>query len=172
MRFRTLRYAAPLLAFALVLGCADAGNPGADGVLPTLTEPGIYALLATQASSAEQTEVTLSLKQVPGGIELASVQGELEYDAAVLQLAGTALPEGVEGDVVEVSPGRVRFVATLVQGAAEPALLRLQFRGREKPVALVREMFTVRFEEVTGGADLADVTSTVRAERLLFVKGS
>jgi hypothetical protein len=170
MRFRTLRLAAPLLAFALVLGCADASSPGADGALPTLTEPGIYALLASRASSAEQTEVTLSLKQVPGGIEVASAQGELTYDAAVLQLAGTALPEGIEGDVVEVSPGRVRFVATLVQGIAEPALLQLQFRGREKPVALTREMFSVRLEEVAGGADLADVTSTVRSERLLFVQ--
>lgn len=173
MRFRTLlRGAAPLLAFALVAGCADAGKPGSgDGALPTLTEPGIYALLSARAPSAGQSEVTLSLKQLPGGIELASVQGELQYDAAALELVSNALPEGIEGDVVEVSPGRVRFVATLVQGLAEPAILRLQFRGREAPVALAREMFSVRLEEVSGGADLADVTSTVRSERLLFVQG-
>jgi hypothetical protein len=172
MKFRTLlRRTAPLLAFALVAGCADANNPGsgANG-LPTLTEPGIYNLLSARAVSAGQSELTLSLKQLPGGVELASVQGELQYDAAALQLVSTALPEGIEGDVVEVSPGRVRFVATLVQGMAEPAILRLQLRGREAPVALAREMFSVRLEEVSGGADLADVTSTVRADRLLFVQ--
>ena len=153
-----------------MLGCADANQQGADGALPTLTEPGIYALLASRPSSDGQGEVSLSLKQVPGGIELASAQGELEYDAATLKLAGSTLPDGIEGDVVEVSPGRVRFVATLVQGVAEPVLLRLQFSGREKPVTLKREMFSVRLEEVTGGADMADVTSTVRSERLLFVQ--
>ncbi|HEY0016490.1 MAG TPA: hypothetical protein VGC13_09240 [Longimicrobium sp.] len=173
MRFRTLvRRTAPLLALALALGCADANNSGSsDGGLPTLTESGIYNLLSARAVSAEQSEVTLSLKQLPGGIELASAQGELQYDAAALQLVLTALPEGIEGDVVEVSPGRVRFVATLVQGMAEPAILRLQFRGRETPLSLARDMFSVRLEEVSGGADLADVTSTVRSERLLFVQG-
>lgn len=172
MWFRILlRRAAPLMAATLMLGCADASQGSADGGLPTLTEPGIYALLSSRPASEGQTELSLSLKQVPGGIELASVQGELTYDAAALQLAATALPEGIEGDVVEVSPGRVRFVATLVQGVAEPVVLRMQFSGRDKPVALAREMFDVRLEEVTGGADLADVTSTVRSERLLFVQG-
>ena len=170
MRVRTFLRAAPLLAFALMLGCADANPGSADGALPTLTEPGIYTLLSSRPTSQGLSEVSLSLKQVPGGIELASAQGELTYDAALLQLAGTVMPEGIEGDVVEVSPGRVRFVATLVQGVAEPVLLRLQFSGREKQVALAREMFSVNLEEVTGGADLADLTSTVRSERLLFVQ--
>ncbi len=171
MRFRTLfRHAAPLLAFTFVLACSDAGDPNSgNGALPTLTEPGFYALLSARTPSAEESVVTLSLKQVPGGIELASVQGEIMYDASVLQLVRASLPEGVEGDTEEVSPGRVRFVGTLVQGAAEPPLLTLEFRGRDKPVAPTREMFSVRFEEVTGGADLNDLTSTVRADQLLFV---
>lgn len=172
MRFRTIfRLAAPLMAFALMLGCSDAGTPNDSGGLPTLTEPGFYAMLSARPGSDETSEVTLSLRQAPGSIEVASVQGEVEYDAATLKLAATALPEGIEGDVEEVSPGRVRFVATLLQGAAEPALLELRFEPRDKPTAPVREMFTVRLEEVTGGPDLADLTSTVRSDRLLFVQG-
>lgn len=171
MRFRTiLRYAMPMLAFALVVGCTDAGTPDANGGLPTLTEAGFYPLLSAQAASGEASVVTLSLRQVPGGIDLASVQGELQYDASRLQMSRATLPEGVEGDVEEVSSGRVRFVGTLLEGVGEPALLRLEFRGREAPVALTREMFTVRIEEVTGGADLADLTSTVRSDQLLFVR--
>lgn len=162
---------APFLALTVFLACSDAGAPGsADGVLPTLTEPGFYPVLTAGAAAAEESVVTLSLKQVPGGIELASVQGEIEYDAAALQLARVALPEGVEGDVEEVSPGRVRFVTTLAQGTVEAPLLNLHFRGRDKPAALVREMFQVRFEEVTGGTDFADLTATVRSDHLLFVR--
>lgn len=171
MRLRTLiRYVAPLLALTLLIGCSDASDPNSlDGTLPTLTEAGFYPLL-TASTSAEQSTVTLSLKQVPGGIELASVQGELDYDAAVLQLAKATLPEGVEGDVFEVSPGRVRFVGTMVQGVTETPLLHLEFRGRQQPTAPTREMFGVRFEEVTGGIDLADLTATVRSDRLLFAR--
>ncbi len=170
MRFSTLvRHAVPLLALTLLIGCSDAGDPnGVDG-MPTLTESGFYPLLSA-GGSAEQNTVTLSLKQVPGGIELASVQGELDYDAAALKLSRATLPEGLEGDVFEVSPGRVRFVGTLVQGVAETPLLHLEFAGREQPVALTREMFGVRFEEVTGGADLADLTASVRSDRLLFTR--
>lgn len=168
MRLRTfVRYVAPVLALTLLIGCSDADSNSRDGALPTLTDPGFYPVLSASAT-AEQSTITLSLKQVPGGIELASVQGELEYDAAVLQLARATLPQGVEGDAFEVSPGRVRFVGTLVQGVAETPLLHLEFRGREQPVVPTREMFGVRFEEVTGGADLADLTATVRSDRLLF----
>jgi hypothetical protein len=169
---KRVRLAAPLLALALTVGCSDAGDAnGAGGGLPTLTDAGFYPLLTAQPASGDANVLTLSLKQVPGGIEVASVQGEIQYDAALLQLAGATLPEGVEGDAFEVSPGRVRFVGTLVQGAAETPLLRLEFRGREKPVTPAREMFSVRFEEVTGGAELADMTATVRSEHLLFVRG-
>jgi hypothetical protein len=165
MRIRTLfRLATPLLAFALVLGCADAGPNSGTGPLPTLTDPGFYPLLSAQAAAAGETEVRLSLKQVPGGIELASVQGEIQYDAAVLKLARTTLPAGIEGDAFEVSPGRVRFVGTMPEGVTEPPLLNLVFTGR----APRREMFTVRFEEVTGGAEFDDLTETVRSDQVLF----
>jgi hypothetical protein len=171
MRLSTLyRAAAPALTLVLVLGCADAGKP-ADGALPTLTEAGFYPLLRTQPLSDGASLVTLSLKQVPGGIELASVQGEIDYDGAALQLVRSSLPEGFEGDVAEVSPGRLRFVGTLVQGAAETPLLHLELRGREKPVTPAREMFDVRFEEVTGGADFVDLTPSVRSDQLLFGRG-
>jgi hypothetical protein len=168
---KLLRSATPLLVLALSVGCSDAGDPnGVDGGLPTLTEAGFYPLLTAQPAEGEASVLVLSLKQVPGGIEVASVQGEIQYDAATLQLAQATLPEGVEGDVEEVSPGRLRFVGTLMQGAAEPPLLRLTFRGREKTVAPTREMFAVRFEEVTGGADFADMTATVRSDQLLFIR--
>lgn len=172
MRFRTLaRNVAPFLALMLLIGCSDAGNPNnRDGALPTLTDPGFYPLLSMQAAAEGESVVTLSLKQVPGGIELASVQGEIQYDAATLQLARATLPQGVEGDAFEVSPGRVRFVGTMGEGVTETPLLNLVFTGRDKAAEPKREMFTVRFEEVTGGADLADLTATVRADQLLFVR--
>lgn len=170
MRFPAFfRVSAPVLALVLAVGCTDAGNPNGEGALPTLTEAGFYPLLSS-STSGEQSAVTLSLKQVPGGIELASVQGEIQYDAAHLQLSRASLPEGVEGDVEEVSPGHLRFVATLLPGATEPPLLRLELAGRNGAANLTREMFTVRIEEVTGGADMADLTSTVRSDQLLFVR--
>lgn len=169
MRIRTLfRLATPLLAFSLVLGCADAGPNSGTGPLPTLTDPGFYPLLSAQAAAAGETEVRLSLKQVPGGIELASVQGEIAYDAAVLKLARATLPAGVEGDAFEVSPGRVRFVGTMVEGVTEAPLLNLVFTGRDKAAEPTREMFTVLFEEVTGGTEFDDLTATVRSNQLLF----
>ena len=171
MRVRSLfRLAAPVLALALVVACSDAGTPNGEGALPTLTEAGFYPLLSAQPGASSGSTVLLSLKQVPGGIEVASVQGEIQYDAAQLQLSRASLPEGVEGDVEEVSPGHVRFVTTPAPGATEPPLLRLELTGRDKPVNLAREMFTVRIEEVTGGADFADLTSTVRSDQLLFVR--
>lgn len=164
MRIRTLiSLATPLLAFALVLGCADAGPNSGTGPLPTLTDPGFYPLLSAQAAAAGETEVRLSLRQVPGGIELASVQGEIRYDAAVLKLTRATLPAGVEGDAFEVSPGYVRFVGTMLEGVTEAPLLNLVFTGQPK-----REMFTVLFEEVTGGAEFDDLTATVRSNQLLF----
>jgi hypothetical protein len=154
MRIRTLfRLATPLLALALVLGCADAGPNSGTGPLPTLTEPGFYPLLSAQAAAAGETEVRLSLKQVPGGIELASVQGEIQYDAAALKLVRATLPAGVEGDAFEV-----------MAGVTEAPLLNLVFTGRDAK----REMFTVRFEEVTGGAEFDDLTATVRSNQMLF----
>lgn len=171
MRIRTLfRLATPVLALALVVGCADAGPNSDTGPLPTLTDPGFYPQLSAAPAPEGESAVSLSLKQVPGGIELASVQGEVEYDAATLKLARAVLPAGVEGDAFEVSPGRVRFVGTMVQGVTEAPLLNLVFTGRDKPAQLTREMFTVRFEEVTGGADFDDLTSTVRSDRLIFVQ--
>jgi hypothetical protein len=167
MRIRTLlRLATPLLALVLVLGCADAGPNSGTGPLPTLTDPGFYPLLSAAPGAAGESVVSLSLKQVPGGIELASVQGEVEYDAAKLKLARVVLPGGIEGDAFEVSPGRVRFVGTMMDGVTEAPLLDLVFTGRTAD--LKREMFTVRFEEVTGGADFDDLTATVRSDRLLF----
>ena len=158
------RFAAPVLALALMLGCSDASLENA---LPTLTEPGFYPLLTTQAATSGTSRVDLSLKQVPGSVELASVQGEITYDAAALRLSRATLPEGMEGDAEEVSPGRVRFVGTMVQGSADTPLLHLEFTGRATPKA---EMFSVRFEEVTGGSDVADLTPSVRSDRLLFVR--
>jgi hypothetical protein len=169
--FNILRTAAPVLALAFIAACTDAGSPNTgDGGLPTLTEVGFYPLLSAATAAEGTSAVTLSLKQVPGGVELASVQGEIQYDASLLQMSRASLPEGVEGDVEEVSPGHVRFVGTLLPGATEPALLRLEFRGGEKPVSLAREMFSVHIEEVTGGTDLADMTATVRTDQLLFVR--
>jgi hypothetical protein len=168
--FSLSRLAAPLVALVLVAGCADARGPGGESPLPTLTEPGFYPLLSVRAASAGESAVTLSLRQVPGGIELASVQGEIQYDASLLQLARVSLPQGVEGDAEEVSPGRVRFVGTLLPGATEPPLLQLELRGRDKPVTLAREMFSVSMEEVTGGADLANLTATVRSDQLQFTR--
>lgn len=165
MRIRTLfRLATPLLALALVLGCADAGPNSGTGPLPTLTDPGFYPLLTAQAAAAGETEVRLSLKQVPGGIELASVQGEIAYDAAMLKLVRATLPAGVEGDAFEVSPGLVRFVGTMMEGVTEAPLLNLAFTGRDPR----REMFTVRFEEVTGGTEFDDLTETVRSNQMVF----
>jgi hypothetical protein len=170
MAIRTLfRLATPLVAFALVLGCADAGPNSGTGPLPTLTDPGFYPTLSAVPAASGESAVSLSLKQVPGGIELASVQGEVEYDAASLKLARAVLPAGIEGDAFEVSPGRVRFVGTMMDGWTEAPLLELVFTGRDnKAVTPKREMFTVRFEEVTGGEDFDDLTATVRSDRLIF----
>jgi hypothetical protein len=52
----------------------------------------------------------------------------------------------------------------MMEGVTEAPLLNLVFTGRDPK----REMFTVRFEEVTGGAEFDDLTATVRSNQMLF----
>ena len=55
-------------ALTLLIGCSDAGDPnGSDGALPTLTDPGFYPLLSTQAAGGF-TGVHIGLHATgPGG---------------------------------------------------------------------------------------------------------
>lgn len=170
MRFNTFlaRCAAPALALALLVGCADARHAlSGEGDLPTLSEAGLYPSISVRASGGHSI-ATLSLAQGPGGVQLASYQGEITYDVRALTLDKAALPEGITGAIHETSPGRLRFVGTSLEGVGEVPLLSLRFR---QGGALSREMFSVRFEEVTAAGDLSDVTGTVKHGVLLFQSG-
>ena len=163
-----VRCAAPALTFALLLGCADARHAlSGEGDLPTLSEAGLYPSISVSTSMGHSL-ATLSLAQAPGGVQLASYQGEITYDARALTLDKAALPEGVTGAIHETTPGRLRFVGTSLEGVGEVPLLSLRFR---KGGALSREMFSVHFEEVTAAGDLSDVTATVKHGLLLFRSG-
>lgn len=158
------RFAVPAVAFTLVLGCSDTRQALSDDNDPTLTGPGLYPSVSVSTSGG-RSMASLSLVQVPGGVQLASYQGEITYDAGALALEEATLPEGVEGAVNEATPGHLRFVGTSLEAMGDAPLLRLRFR---KGAAPTREMFSVRFEEVTTAGDLSDVTASVKNEVLLF----
>ncbi|HKP74416.1 MAG TPA: hypothetical protein VJT67_02685 [Longimicrobiaceae bacterium] len=149
------------VAAVTLAGCRD--NGPANG-LPTDAGQGLYPSIAVSGSKGT-AQVDLSLRQVPGGIRFASYQGELAYDASVLTFQSATLPEGVEGAANLVSPGHVRFAASALDGTTGAPMLQLRFATHG---AVVKETFTVSFEEITQDGDFTDLTAQVKPDQLLF----
>ncbi|HEX6750712.1 MAG TPA: cohesin domain-containing protein [Longimicrobium sp.] len=158
-RFRWLATAA---AIASLAACTDA-NPNGDG-LPTDAGAGLYPHM-TVSTSKGTANVDLGLRQVPGGLTLASYQGEVVFDPQALSLQSADLPEGVIGDANEVSPGHIRFAGMALDGTEGAQLLRMRFTAKG---AVTRETFRVTFEEVTDATEYADVTAQVKNGTLLY----
>jgi hypothetical protein len=160
-RIRLLVTAAAVAAFAGA--CKDAKDPNGGG-LPTGSGAGLYPSI-TVAASHGTTSADLSLRQVPGGLNFASYQGEVVFDPQVLTLKSATLPNGVEGAANEVSPGHVRFIGTALDGTAGATMLRMEFTAKG---AVTKQAFSVSFEEVTEATEFADVTAQVKNGTLLF----
>jgi hypothetical protein len=141
----------------LLLGaCADSGDSVAG--IPRGAADGLYPQIVVSGSAPSVAEVKLSLLRKPKGVRLGSYQGEFTYDPATLTLEGWSLPEGAEGAVNAETPGRLRFVATAVEGVGEDPLVTLRFYRRG---AISAANLGVLFEEVSAAADFSDLTPLV-----------
>jgi hypothetical protein len=152
--------AARLLVVASVLAlgaCSDKGDSVAG--IPRGAADGLYPQIVVSGST-ESAELNLSLLRKPAGVRLGSYQGELSYDPAVLTLERWSLPAGAEGSVNDETAGKVRFVASAVEGVGEVPLLSLRFTRRG---AVSSKSFGISFEEVSGADDFADLTPLVYA---------
>lgn len=157
-RIRWLATAA--VALLSLAACADKEQ---NGGLPTNAEAGLYPQISVSGSRSD-TKAELALRQIPGGINFASYQGEVIFDPAVLTLKSVALPDGVDGAAHLVSPGHIRFAGTALDGTVGAPLLRMNFTANSE---VRREAFGVRFEEVAD-AEFNDVTGQVQSGYLIF----
>jgi hypothetical protein len=145
-------------ASVLALGaCSDQADSVAG--IPRGAADGLYPQIAV-SGPASSSEVKLSLLRKPAGVRLGSYQGELSYDPAVLTLERWSLPAGTEGVVNDETVGKVRFVASAVEGVGEVPLVTLHF-ARRGPVS--SKSFAVSFEEVSAADDFSDMTPLVYA---------
>jgi hypothetical protein len=156
---RALRSSPILLSFCALLavgGCADQRDSIAG--IPPGAANGLYPQLLIAGNSAATTEVQVSLLSKPAGVRLGSYQGELTYDAAVLRFESASVPQGVDGVIHLMAPGRVRFVGTSLDGVSQVPLAVLRFTrtGQVDPAR-----FGISFEEVTAAEDLSDLTGLV-----------
>ncbi|HEX8361155.1 MAG TPA: hypothetical protein VF613_13665 [Longimicrobium sp.] len=147
-----------LVAMVLALSaCTDSADSVAG--IPRGAADGLYPQIVV-SGPASSSDVKLSLLRKPAGVRLGSYQGELSYDPAVLTLERWSLPEGTEGVVNDGTAGKIRFVASAVEGVGEVPLLSLRFT-RRGPVS--SSSFAVSFEEVSAAEDFSDLTPLVYA---------
>ncbi len=147
-----------LVAVVLALGaCTDSADSVAG--IPRGAADGLYPQIVV-SGPASSSDVKLSLLRKPAGVRLGSYQGELSYDPAVLTLERWSLPAGTEGVVNDEAAGKIRFVASAVEGVGEVPLLSLRFT-RRGPVS--SSSFAVSFEEVSAAEDFSDLTPLVYA---------
>ncbi|CAA9351075.1 MAG: hypothetical protein AVDCRST_MAG68-3688 [uncultured Gemmatimonadetes bacterium] len=145
-----------LAASVLALGaCTDKGDSVAG--IPRGAADGLYPQIVV-SGAASTADLKLSLLRKPAGVMLGSYQGELSYDPAVLTLEQSSLPAGVEGVVNDEVAGKVRFVASAVEGVGEVPLLSIRFARRG---AVDSKSFAVSFEEVSAAEDFTDLTPLV-----------
>jgi hypothetical protein len=168
MRFiATLRWLPVVGALGFVLGCRDAQKAVAtDFDIPTPGEAGLYPSLGVTVSD-DATVANLALLQVGSAFDVASYQGEVQYDVKALKLVEASFPHAVNGAVFEVSPGRLRFVGTADAGLGAAPLLTLRFGAGGE---IKRGAVNVLLEEVTAAGDLADLTAQVKNGTLLLRK--
>jgi hypothetical protein len=128
--------------------------------IPAGAADGLYPQLVVSSQRGGTVELSLSLLRKPAGTRLGSYQGELTYDPVVLTFASSALPTGVDGLAQLVSPGKVRFVGTALDGIGDMPLMTLHFTRKGEVKA---SSFAVVFEDVSSAVDLSDLTPAVRA---------
>lgn len=153
-----------LVAAAALVALAACTDAATGDKLPTDAGAGLYPQMVV-ATSHGTAQADLSLRQVPGGMSLASYQGEVVFNPAVLTLQSAELPDGVIGAANEVAPGRVRFAGTALDGTSGALVLRMHFTVKS---TVSRDVFSATFEEVTDAAEFADVTAQVKNGTLLY----
>ena len=150
----------PLAFSALLLACADSGG-GAGPLGPDLTVPGIHPVVVVASQTASAATLELHLKRVDVSDRIASVQGEISYDAASMRLSGASIPSGITGAWNEVRPGVVRFTGVAVEGIEGGAVLELRFAA----AAPVREgAVSLRIEEMVAAEGFADLRPSLQLE--------
>jgi hypothetical protein len=161
------RVLAALAAAAILSACNDATAPVQGDGMPRNLERGIYALVNVASETEQSAQVELYLKRVQTDARLASYQGELTYDPAVLTLEHTDLPTGLIGTTNETSPGHVRFAGAALDGVGDVPVLAMRFTRHG---AVAQQTFQVKVEEVAGSDGFADLTSQISTRGAFFHK--
>jgi hypothetical protein len=91
--------------------------------------PRAEARVEVTATGAAGSEVVVRIGGAAG--PLASYQGELRFDAAVVTFVSATFPPGVTGAANPVAPGRIRFAAASPGGAPPGPALRLVLRSAD-----------------------------------------
>jgi hypothetical protein len=159
MHSNQLRRAA--LALALAAFAAACGDDGGTNAKPKPVDPtenlptGIHPVIIASDPGPTTSYITLQLRPVRIEAKVAGYQGELTYDATLLELTGADFPAGVEGAWNLASPGVVRFAGTALEGVdGQGTVLNLRYI-RKSPVT--DQAFTVRVAELVGNANLDDL---------------
>jgi hypothetical protein len=130
--------------------------------------PGFHPVL----SSPELSEWTAGapvflrfhLVDVDVGADVQSIQGELRYDAKVMEPIALEFPEGILGAWNEVEPGTIRYAGVAVDGVGDRAFFELLVEAK-RPIQ--RHHLKMTVEEVVGtlGEEtFRDVTPQVAAQ--------
>ncbi|HEX8395786.1 MAG TPA: hypothetical protein VF665_25760 [Longimicrobium sp.] len=162
---RGVRLAAALVLGTALAGCGDLlgtekkGEPAEPAI--TFTEPGIYPVLVVAQQTADSARLELHLKRVAVTERVASVQGELKFDATKLALGAVTVGDGITGATNETTAGTLRFAGVATAGIDGGAVLTLSFATRA-PVAA--EAFELNVEEIIASEDFVNLGSRVRMQ--------
>jgi hypothetical protein len=162
--FFALRLGSAALLVTGLAACADRQDSVAG--VPDGAANGLYPQIVVSGSKSSMVEVRLSLLTKPAGVMLGSYQGELTYDPQAVRIDRASLPSTVEGALNAEVPGRIRFVATSLDGFGGGPVLTVQFRRTGE---IKGEAFTVVFEEVSAATDLSDLTGMVSGNPIISV---
>lgn len=155
--------------FLVALGGAgcDEGPlaPGAEEAAPVLRvlEPGIHSVLSVPAwkpmdEGGAQLSIRLYLKMVDVEGEIASYQGEFQFNTGVVEVLEVRVPEGLMGVWHESEAGVIRFAGLSLGGLADTPVLIIEIESKR---AVRQEDFLVTLEEVVAVDGFQDLTESV-----------
>lgn len=153
-------FRAALSALVLGAGLSACDAPMASpppGPSPELG-PGIHPVLVVESQRDGRAVLQLHFERVDVAADIASLQGELRYDAQRMTLEEATFRPGLAGAWHQGEPGRIRFAAATLDGLGEAPALTLTFAA----AAGVRATdFAVAMEELVARETFAPLTAQV-----------
>ncbi len=151
-----------LLALGLTAGavaCEDdvpLDPPVIDTVLLTQLDVGVHTILSVQEISPDGSSAKLRLHLVPVDVQgdVASVQGEFQWDLRSVTLRSASIPGGIFGAHNETEAGVLRFAGVRATGLRGEPVLDLEV---DLQAPLSADLFSVRIEEMISTEGFVDL---------------